>query len=254
MKRLEGDDRLKTAHSPLFVAKELFENRYQGADAIFVAGSVVRGEATSYSDLDLVVLFPKVKTAYRESFIHKDWPVEAFIHDRDTIRYFFQHVDRPIGRATLAEMISEGHEFPNATAATSEVKVLAEQAMREGPAALSDEEIQDRRYQISGLIDDLREPRSRQEMVASSAAVYHELADYYFRCRRSWSGSGKNLVKRMKKIDPAFARQFDEAFEALFLNSQPKLVIELAESIMSANGGPLFDGYRRESPMSWRKD
>ncbi len=93
----------RALHSPLFVTKELLETRYQGAEAIFVAGSVVRGEANNFSDLDLVVIFPKVGSAFRESFYHREWPVEAFIHDRETARYFFQKVDPEIGRATLAE-------------------------------------------------------------------------------------------------------------------------------------------------------
>ena len=79
-----------STHSPLFVTKELFETRYQGANAIFVTGSVVRGEATAHSDLDLVILFPKVERAYRESFIHKGWPVEAFIHDPRNTSVFLQ--------------------------------------------------------------------------------------------------------------------------------------------------------------------
>ena len=54
-----------STHSPLFVTKELFETRYLGANAIFVTGSVIRGEATKHSDLDLVILYPHVEHAYR---------------------------------------------------------------------------------------------------------------------------------------------------------------------------------------------
>jgi hypothetical protein len=242
-----------STHSPLYVTKELLETRYDGAEVIFVAGSVVRGEATAHSDLDLVVVYPKVRAAYRDSFTHKGWPVEAFVHDPETLRYFFHHVDRLIGRATLAEMIAEGHEVPGASAFTASVKAMAQAALREGPPALTEAEMQERRYHITELIDDIREPRSRQELVASATVIYNELADFYFRSQRGWTGSGKAILKRMKKTDPALARRFAEAFDVLFSTGQPLRVIELAEEILAANGGPLFEGYKHEVPADWRK-
>lgn len=237
----------------MFVTKELLETRYQGATTIFLAGSVVRGEATTYSDLDLVVVYPRIEAAYRESFYHRDWPVEAFIHDPETLRYFFQRVDRPIGRATLAEMISEGHEIPGPSEFSDQAKKLAIDALREGPPPLTGDEVQDLRYHISELIDDIREPRSRQDLIAAATLAYNELANYYFRSGRGWGGSGKALLKRMKKTDPIFARRFSEAFDVLFTMGQPAKVIEIAGEILAPQGGFLFAGYRRDVPSDWRE-
>ena len=243
-----------STHSPLFVTKELFETRYQGADAIFVTGSVIRGEATAHSDLDLVVLFPKVERAYRESFFHKGWPVEAFIHDPMTLRYFFNHVDKNLGRATLAEMVAEGHEQPGPTDLTRTMKGLAQAALREGPPALSEEDLADRRYHISEILDDMREPRNRQELVASATLLYNELADFYFRTRRGWTGTGKNLMKRMRRTDLAFARKFSDAFDDVFSNGNSIKVIALTEEMLAPHGGLLFEGYHRFVPVDWREN
>jgi len=240
----------RATHSPLYVTKELFETRYQGAEAIFVAGSVVRGEATTYSDLDLVVIYPKVPVAYRESFLHREWPVEAFIHDSQTLEYFFKNIDPQIGRATLAEMIAEGHEVPGATPLTGQLKAMASAAVQQGPPALSSEEIEDRRYHISELIDDLREPKNRGELIATATAVYCDLADFYFRGRRGWTGTGKSILKRMRKADPAMVRRYSESFEELFNTGQTARVIELAKDILAPYGGFLFEGYRRDVPST----
>ena len=242
----------RAMHSPLFVTKELLETRYQGAEAIFVAGSVVRGEASTYSDLDLVVVFPKVEAAYRDSFMHREWPVEALVHDAETIRYFLENVDMQVGRSTLANMISEGHEVPGTTDLTDQLKSLAKATLRRGPPLLSAEEIEDSRYHISELIDDIREPRSHQELIATGTLVYNELADFYFRTHRIWAGTGKVVLRRMKKEDPVFARKFAEAFDLLFLSKQTGKVIELAEELLAPVGGFLFDGYRRDVPSTWR--
>jgi hypothetical protein len=241
---------MRATHSPLFVAKELLETRYKGAEAVFVAGSVVRGEATTYSDLDLVVIYSQIPVAYRESFSHQDWPVEAFIHDPYTLEFFFRHIDHQIGRATLAEMIVEGHEVPGPTALTERLKAMAREALSAGPPPLPAEEIADRRYHISELIDDIREPKTRGELIASTTVIFNELADYYVRMRRGWTGSGKGLLKRMKRIDPIFARKFSEAFEDLFATGQTGRVIELAAEVLAPEGGFLFEGYRREVPST----
>lgn len=242
----------QATHSPVYVTKELLETRYKGAELIIVGGSVGRGEASAYSDLDLVVVYPRIEAAYRESFFHRGWPVEAFIHDLETIQHFFRHVDRPIGRATMAEMIAEGYEVPGPSATSEALKALARETLHEGPPELSETEIQDRRYHISELIDDIREPRSRQELIAAATLVYNELADYYFRTHRGWTCGGKSVLKRMKKVDPVFARRFSEAFDVLFSTGQPSRVIELAEDVLQSQGGFLFEGYRRDVPPDWR--
>lgn len=247
-----GGSRPAPLYSPIFAARDLFESRYQGADAVLVAGSVVRGEASTYSDLDLVVIFPSVRAAYRESFTHKGWPVEAFIHDLETLRYFFYRVDRPVGSATLSEMVKEGLEVPAPTRATAEAKALANEVLMMGPPALSEEDIEDRRYHISELIDDLREPRTRHELNAAGARVYGELADFYCRSKGYWTGAGKGLLKRMKASDPALARRYSDAFDQLFQHGQQGAVIHLTEELLAPFGGMLFENYRREAQPNWR--
>lgn len=244
--------RTQPLHSPLYAARDLFETRYQGADSLLLAGSVIRGEASSYSDLDVIVLFPHVRAAFRESFTHKGWPVEAFIHDRETLRYFLYRVDQPHASATLCEMIREGHEIPGATALSAEAKQLANDVLKDGPPKLSSEEVEDRRYHISELIDDLREPRSRHELIAAASRAYGELADFYCRSHGHWTGAGKGLLKRLKTIDPALARRYSEAFDHLFQHGQPGPVIQLTEDMLAPFGGFLFDAYRREAPFNWR--
>jgi predicted nucleotidyltransferase len=239
--------------SPLFVTKDLLETRYHGAEVIFVAGSVMRGEATAYSDIDIVVIFPKIQKAYRESFYHMEWPVEAFVHDPDTLQYFFHEIDRPTGTATLAEMVYDGIEVPQATPFSENLKSLAAVFLREGPPKLSQQEIEDRRYHLSERLDDLRDPRSKADLYATASAIYAELAEYYFRSRNEFSSTGKAILKRMKKSDPNFMRRFMDAFETLYTQAQPGKVIELCEELLMPQGGLLFDKYRRDAEGGRRR-
>jgi predicted nucleotidyltransferase len=71
-------------NQPTQVTQEIFDLRYRDASVIFLAGSIVRGESTPFSDLDLVVIFDKLPAAYRESFYFQGFPIEAFVHDPET--------------------------------------------------------------------------------------------------------------------------------------------------------------------------
>ena len=107
------------------ITNQILTSKYPNARLIFLAGSIVRGEGTSFSDLDLVVIFDKLPAAYRESFYFQDFPVEAFVHDPETLNYFLHDVDRPSGIPSLAQMILEGVEVPKPSELSGSLKELA---------------------------------------------------------------------------------------------------------------------------------
>ncbi len=234
-------------HSPLFVTKDLLDTRYKGAEVIFLAGSVMRGEATEHSDLDIVVIYPKLQQAFRESFYHLEWPVEAFVHDPKTLKQFLYEIDQPTGTSTLAEMVYDGLETPSATPFSDELKKMAGDVLQAGPPPLTQAEIEDRRYHLSERLDDLRLPRSKIELFATASFMFGEVADYYFRSQNQYSATGKSILKKLKKADPAFYRRFTDSFEQLFSTGQGKMVIDLTEELLAQNGGLLFDQYRRDA-------
>ena len=239
-------------HSPIFVAQDLLETRYKGAEVIFVAGSVMRGEAVAHSDLDLVIVYPHLAQAYRESFYRKEWPVEAFVHDPQTMHYFFEKIDTPEASSTLAEMVFEGLEVPGPSEVSLQLKSMAQAVLQQGPPPMTGEQNKDLRYHISELLDDIREPRNRQEQIASGVLIYNELMNFYFRSRNIWTSHGKIGFRKLKKVDAKLAMRFSEAFDLLFASGQAPKVVEIAQEILEPQGGFLFDGYERKVPATWR--
>jgi predicted nucleotidyltransferase len=61
------------------ITEDIRRGRYAKAPVVFLAGSLVRGEGTSTSDLDLVVVFDRLPNAFRESFWHETKPIEHSI-------------------------------------------------------------------------------------------------------------------------------------------------------------------------------
>ncbi len=67
---------MKTAEQARVIARRVIESKFSSAQVAFCAGSIIRGEGTSTSDIDLVVIFPDLKQAWRESFVFDGWPVD----------------------------------------------------------------------------------------------------------------------------------------------------------------------------------
>jgi hypothetical protein len=236
-------------------ARLIYETRYPEAAALLLAGSTVRGEATPHSDLDLVVLYERLPHAWRESFVCDGWPVEAFVHDPATLRYFFMDVDGRAGTPSLAAMVLEGVDVatldePNAV--TVAAKQLAAEVIAAGPPAWTEHELRQRRYLLTDLVDDLRSPRSHAERVAAGTRLYEPLADCILRAPRRWSARGKSIPRVLAQHDAALAARFTAAFDALFAAADAAPVVALVEDVLRPFGGFLFDGHRLDAPDAWR--
>lgn len=246
----------RNKESALKMAEKIMKDRYPSAIAIFCAGSIMRGEGTDFSDIDIVVLFPQIEFAWRESFMYEGWPIEAFVHDPETLNYFFYDVDLPSGKPALPHMVFEGVPIPeqaNHIKTVQDFKILAKQLLDAGPIPLTEADIRNRIYGISDLLDDLRQPRSKSEAIGSAVQLFEQLSDFFLRSKKLWSASGKVISRELKKFDPVFEQKFSKAFEDLFSDGKAESAISLAEEILSPFGGPLFDGYRRDAPSAWKK-
>ncbi|MBW4964268.1 nucleotidyltransferase domain-containing protein [Sulfitobacter sp. CW3] len=236
----------------LSVATKIREQFFPTASAFLLAGSVVRDEATAYSDLDLVVVFENVENARRQSFVFDGWPVEAFIHDAQTLEYFFREVDRLSGVPSLPNMVSEGIELPAETETGSLIKSLARRVLEEGPIPWGQKERENSRYAISNMVDDIREPRNSDELRIVVSGLYAALANHFLRSQSQWSAKGKSIPRRLMGVDPEFHQSVTDAFEAAFIKEDTDPVIRLCERVLERDGGFLFEGYTREAPKEWR--
>ena len=241
-----------TRPEPTQTAAEILRSRFGDADSLFLAGSVVRGEATASSDLDLVVLYPRLPESYRESFVHQGWPVEAFVHDEETIEYYFIERDLDSGVGSLLWMVSEGIAITAQTPLNARVQARALALRDAGPGPWSRADVDYSRYTITTVIDDLEDARNPAEQRAIVAELHPLLATHFFRSNGLWSATGKTIPRRLATADSATHDRFVAAFEAAF-RGQISALIELADGIIAPSGGRLFVGYRSESDTDMRR-
>ncbi|MES2025863.1 MAG: nucleotidyltransferase domain-containing protein [Pseudomonadota bacterium] len=237
--------------NPVDVARKVLEEYFPDAIVGFVGGSFNRGEETAYSDIDLVVIFNKVDFAWRESFVFEQWPIEVFAHDPETLHYFFREIDAKSGIPSLASMVSEGPAIGEDQALAGALENLANHFLQGQPVIWSKETIDQQRYAITDLLDDLREPRNTFEAHITIGALHEVLGNFYFRSQCLWSASRKHIPRRLLKIDPVFYSEWVSSFEDAYAGQYDHLLLT-AERILAPHGGFLFADYRIDAPVSWR--
>lgn len=237
---------------PVATVEALRLHRFAKALAVFCSGSVVRGEGTAHSDLDVVVLFEQVPHAERESLVVDGWPVELFIHDLETLAYFF-HEDSLQLRPALATMVSEGIVLPRSTELTDKVQAWARRVLAK-PCELKGEKLDSARYCVTDLLDDLRDPRPRSELLAIVARLHPVLASFILSSNGKWVAAGKHIPRALRALEPTLATDFDEAFDAVFQRSDPAPLIAFTERMLEASGGRLFAGFTSAAKAEWRRE
>ncbi|WP_426256685.1 nucleotidyltransferase domain-containing protein [Sphingomonas sp. DC2300-3] len=240
-----------TPAEALTIAEAVFHTRYDGAAFAYAAGSIMRGEGTYLSDIDLVVVFDRLDAARRESFTVDGVPIEAFVHDPETLAWFVNE-DVARGRPSILNMIVEGKIVGPGQERAEALRAEVAARLRSGPLPFSAATLNGLRYEITDAVDDLRGDRTAQELLAIGAMLHPKLVELALRGRRRWNGTGKWAPRLLTNIDADLASRFDGAFRTRFTKGDAGPVIALAEAELAPHGGTLFDGDRRDAPASWR--
>lgn len=244
---------LSLRNDPLPTIQKLIKERYVDSKAVFWAGSVSEGRGTSASDLDLIIVFEEVAHSYREAFIYDGWPIDAFIHDLDTLRYFCGKLEASDGKPALINMILQGQEILEPNEFSSQAKNIAEQALAKGPDSWSQAQIDKERFLITDILDDIKSPKNKDEQIISAVHLFEPLLQFYFRAATKWTASGKSLIRLLKAENPELAEEWTAAFESLVKTGDSKAVETVVTKMLAPYGGYLWDGLRSDAPVDWKE-
>ncbi|KZS54308.1 MULTISPECIES: nucleotidyltransferase domain-containing protein [Rhizobium] len=239
------------AERALAAARRCVASRFAGAAFTYVAGSIMRGEGTAFSDIDLVVVFPSLERAWRESFTEDGFPVEAFVHDAQTLAHYL-HRDADSGYPIMVNMVMTGCILGPDIDSARLIQAKAADILAAGPKPLAGADYDMLRYQVTDLADDLRGARPPEEVAAIAALLYQKLADLILLGRGAWSGRGKWAPRVLKTLDAQLAAEFDAAFRLAGQGDGARL-LALADRELALHGGRYFDGYRQNAPLEARR-
>jgi hypothetical protein len=245
---------LSLKDDPLLTINKLIKDRYSDAKAVFWSGSVSTNTGTIASDLDLdlVIIYESVPAAYREAFIYNEWPIDAFIHDISTLRYFFEESRSGNGISGLIHMILNGRLVTESNIFSENILFIAKEMFNEGPVEWKQEEIDRERFLITDALDDIKYTFSRDEQIASAAWLLEALGQFYLRSKNKWSASGKSIIRYLKNDNRELAFEFTQAFTGLFQTGHSDALELLVKKILEPYGGLFWHGFRSDAPKGSR--
>lgn len=226
---------------PFEAATQFISQKFPNCQGAVLAGSIVRGEATETSDLDIVVFIQDLTSCYRESLIVDDWPIEVFVHNLTSYKSFFES-DSKRARPSLPKMIAEGIVLEDEGILDS-IKKEATQLINNGPEVWSIETINIKRYFITDALDDFIGSKNRAEEIFIANTIADLVSEFVLRTNRKWIGTSKWIVRALRNYDEQFTEQFVEAFDLYYKTGDKNKVINIADDVLEPFGGRLFDGF-----------
>lgn len=233
---------MQTKKLPAIDAAKMFVQKYfpdcQGA---LLAGSVVRGENTETSDLDIVIFDQKYSASYRESFIDFGWPVEVFVHNLSSYKsYFLTDCER--ARPSLPNMMAEGIVIKGKDLVVP-IKDEAKELLARGPKVWTNETINFKRYFITDTLEDFVGCNDRAESIFIAGTLAETTSEFVLRTNHEWIGTAKWLMRSLVQYDEEFAGRFFDAFDAFYKMDDKSKIIKLVDESLEPFGGRLFQGF-----------
>ncbi|MFC7303637.1 nucleotidyltransferase domain-containing protein [Streptomyces monticola] len=228
---------------PVDAARELVAGRHPEALAVFLGGSVLTARRTALSDLDVVVLLGADAVPYRESCRFGGWPVELFVHSEDSWRGFVER-ETVRRRSPLLWMCSAGTLVVDRDGTGARLQAEARRRTDAGPAPVTAQEIEDGRYALSDLLDDLAGCTHPGERLYVVTEIARRTGELLLLAEGAWLGAGKWLARRADEVLPGFSERLDAVVRDA-LDGRPERLVALADEVLAGVGGRLWEGYRR---------
>jgi hypothetical protein len=222
-------------------AKKFVLETFPTCQAALLGGSVVRGDETITSDLDIVIIDESLRSEYRESFNLHGWPIETFVHNRKTIQVYFQK-DCQRARPSLPRMVSEGIPLIDHPIIPS-LKEEANNLLRDGPPKWDSQTIDMKRYFLTDALDDFIGSQERGESIFIAGSIGESLHEFVLRTQGQWIGASKWITRALKEYDESVAEDFVEAFDQFYQNGNKQPIVSLVDSVLEPHGGRLFEGF-----------
>lgn len=223
--------------------REILDARFPDALGGLVAGSTARGEGTPSSDLDLIVLLPGRPAPMRSTEHLQGQLVEFFVHTEDSLVGFIDR-ERQLRRSPLLHMCAHGLIISDRDRRLARLQDFARDRWSAGPAPLTDDELDDRRYRLTALLDDLADETNPVDRAGLATAVFTDTADLALVSRGRWSGAGRWLTRRLRETDAELSDNLAAGLRAA-VHGDATILLSCGRSELDRLGGPLDSGYER---------
>ncbi|WP_340682136.1 nucleotidyltransferase domain-containing protein [Amycolatopsis coloradensis] len=234
---------------PVRIARQVVEGRFPGARAAILGGSAITGWRTASSDLDIVVILDGPPAPYRETTEHDGVPVELFCHTTESYERFAGQ-ETANRRSPLLHMCAEGVVLLDRDGFGCRTRAEARARLRAGPPPLSAAELEEHRYLLTDLLDDLD---GADELIFIADRLLTAVAELILLAGGRWRSHGKWLLRRLREADPETCRELLLGYRQVVCSGDRALMRRVAAAVLDGAGGRLLVGYRRDAPSGFRR-
>lgn len=204
-----------------------------------LAGSVVRDGGCPGSDLDIVVLAEEI-IPHWATYDMAGWPIELFALTPVTYPKAFALDQRRrwplhlnLCRSALVLKDQEG--------LAARLQAEAQDWYEQGPAPLTEAEIDEARYALTWMLDDLSDASDATEQDLIGRDLAAKAADTYLLAHQQWLGQGKWRYRQLQQADATVASLFSQALHALHQGEKQPL-LQFGAMVLQELGGRGFAG------------
>ena len=224
-------------------AQRIVSARFPDARAAFLTGSALTTRLTPTSDLDIVVVLRGRPAPFRENIREYGWPVELFIQSPASIKYFVAKETSEHCAPTL-KMLSDGHILVSVDGEAERLQTEAIDRFARGPASISIEEMERRRYALTDQLDDLIGATDPTELLYISQQLLVGASELALLSKAQWLASGKWLPRHLALSEPKLLIRLSSAIKAVLETGEKEPIEDVVHEILERVGGPLTEGYR----------
>ncbi|MBE1577247.1 hypothetical protein ACFORH_08715 [Amycolatopsis roodepoortensis] len=118
---------------------------------------------------------------------------------------------------------------------------------------MSAADLEDRRYLLTDLLDDLDGAGDPDELVFIADRLLIAVAELVLLTGGRWRSHGKWLLRRLREADPEICRELLLGYRQVVCAGDPAPLWRVAAGVLDGVGGRLLVGYRRDAPAGFRR-
>lgn len=225
------------------IAERFIAATYPRAEIAIVAGSTARGERTTTSDIDLLLIGDSLfedesQTSAAATYEFEGEVFEVFAY---TPEGFDEWAHRGVEgyRPVIVHMLVEGAPIRTGTSLAA-LRVRWSSILDAGPAPEA-AELTFRRYVITDLLDDLRDATDHLERRMLASALFERTAELMLLADGRWIATGKWLPRRLR----ALSRERAELLSTPLLADDLSTFADRVEDELVRSGGRVQAGFVR---------
>jgi predicted nucleotidyltransferase len=202
---------------------------------IVASGTIIRGNPSPSSDLDLFVLH-RVPERQRVQRFFGGVPAEIFVNPPERVERSFEGEKRE-GRLIVAHMLATGFVVYDADPVVEHLRTRAAQILDSRPAPSADDLVR-RRYSVAMWLEDAEDVATMDADLCTmllGKAVESAVA-YRFWDARRWQPRQKDTLAALEALDPELANRVRAFYRTADLAHRRRLAREIVSQTVGATG------------------